>query len=141
MSSPALQAWHSLRKLWPYAAAHRATLAWAFVCMAVLGLTTGAYAVMMGPALRFLLTGGENPFGVVGEWFPALASLDRAAALWALPAVIVGLAVFKGVAYLGQFSFMALFGQRVGPPCGERCSAGWRPSRRCSSASACLEIS
>ena len=92
---------------------HRGTLTLAFGCMVVLGVTTGAYAYLMGPALRFLLTGGREGLGLAGRLFPALASADRSRALWLFPVVIVAIGVVKGLAYLGQFYWMGLFGQQV----------------------------
>src|SRR6185295_11325802 len=41
------------------------------------------------------------------------ATLDRARALWVLPAVALAIGVVKGGAYLGQFYTVGLFGQRV----------------------------
>jgi subfamily B ATP-binding cassette protein MsbA len=38
----------------------------------------------------------------------------RDQAIWLFPALIVGIGVIKGIAYLGQFYGMGLFGQRVG---------------------------
>ncbi|EPX57750.1 Lipid A export ATP-binding/permease protein MsbA [Cystobacter fuscus DSM 2262] len=102
----------SLWRLLGYARPHGAVLGAAFVCMAVLGLCTGAYAYLMGPALRFLLSGGERGFG--GEQaVPWLADLPREAALWGFPVVVVTVGIVKGVAYLGQFYFMGLFAQKT----------------------------
>ena len=47
--------WKSLGRLLGYARPHVGVLVAAFVCMALVGLATGAYAYLMGPALRFLL--------------------------------------------------------------------------------------
>jgi ATP-binding cassette, subfamily B, bacterial MsbA len=80
--------------------------------MAVLGLATGAYAWLVGPALRFLLTGGAA-LGELAPWLPQLRAVGRARALWLLPALLVLLAVVKGAAYLGQFYWMGQFGQRT----------------------------
>jgi subfamily B ATP-binding cassette protein MsbA len=94
-------AWSSWRRLLAFARPHRGLLARALVCMVFLGLATGAYAYLTGPALRFLLTGGES------RW------IDRAQALWLLPAVVIALGLIKGAGYLGQFYFMGLYGQHV----------------------------
>jgi subfamily B ATP-binding cassette protein MsbA len=77
--------------------------------MALLGLATGAYAWLVGPALRFLLTGGAE--GVA--WVPGLHHLDRTAALFVLPGLLVLLAMVKGGSYLAQFYWMGQFGQRT----------------------------
>jgi subfamily B ATP-binding cassette protein MsbA len=103
----------TLRRLLAYGRPHRAVAGFAFVCMVVLGLTTGAYAYLMGPALRFLLSGGADGLGLLGRLFPALGASDRSRALWLLPAVVMGIGLAKGAAYLGQFYGMGLFGQRL----------------------------
>ncbi len=77
--------------------------------MAVLGLATGAYAWLVGPALRFLLTGGAEGVASV----PGLARVDRTAALLVLPGLLVLLALVKGGSYLAQFYWMGQFGQRT----------------------------
>jgi subfamily B ATP-binding cassette protein MsbA len=102
-----------LRRLLGYGWPHRRLLGLAFGCMVALGVTTGAYAYLMGPALRFLLSGGHEGLGPVGRLFPAIPDVDRARALWLFPAFIVAIAVVKGLAYLGQFYWMGLFGQKV----------------------------
>jgi subfamily B ATP-binding cassette protein MsbA len=94
-----------LRRLDAYGRPHRRLLVLAFAAMAVLGLTTGMYAWLMGPALRFLLSGGVEG--------PALAGVQRERMLWILPAVVLAIGLVKGLAYLAQFSWMGLYGQRV----------------------------
>src|SRR4051794_39990147 len=93
--------------------AHRAILLKAFACMAVLGATTGAYAYLLGPALRYLLSGGVQGLGPVYRLVPSLATLDRRQIAWAFPVAIVVIGLFKGASYLGQFYWMGWFGQRV----------------------------
>ncbi len=100
--------WRLLR----YARPHFGVLLLAFVGMAAVGLTTGAYAYLTGPALRFLLSGGEEGFGSA-QHVPWLADLPRDAALWGFPLVMVIVGAVKGVGYLAQFYFMGLFAQRV----------------------------
>jgi len=92
---------------------HWRLLGLAFACMAVVGLTTGAYAWMMGPALTFLLTGGSGGLGQLAAVAPRLEGLDRDAALLAFPVLAVAIGAVKGLGYLGQFYFAGLFGQRV----------------------------
>lgn len=92
---------------------HRRLLGVAFACMALVGLTTGAYAFLMGPALRFLLTGGVEGLGWVQALVPSLASWPRDSLVLALPIAVVVIGAIKGVGYLGQFYFVGLFGQRV----------------------------
>ncbi|MBU8899203.1 ABC transporter ATP-binding protein [Corallococcus sp. H22C18031201] len=102
----------ALWRLLRYARPHVGVLVTAFACMAVLGLATGAYAYLMGPALRFLLSGGEEGFAGAHR-VPWLADLPREAALWGFPVLVLGVGVVKGVGYLGQFYFMGLFAQGV----------------------------
>ncbi len=85
----------------------------AFACMALLGATTAAYAYLTGPALRFLLSGGASGLSSVERFLPTgLRASLRDALIW-LPAAIAAIGVLKGAAYLGQFYWMGLFGQRV----------------------------
>ena len=92
---------------------HRGLLGVAFACMALVGLTTGAYAWLMGPALRFLLTGGVEGLGALAAVVPTSLAADREALRAAFPLVVVVIGALKGVGYLGQFYFVGLFGQRV----------------------------
>jgi subfamily B ATP-binding cassette protein MsbA len=105
--------WRGLLRLRPFTAGQGSRLALAFSAMAALGLATGAYAWLVGPALRFLLTGGGDGLGGLSRFIPGLQAVDRSRALLILPAVLVLLAVVKGVAYLGQFYWMGQFGQRT----------------------------
>jgi len=109
----AAAAWRGLLRLLPFARGQGATLALAFASMAVLGLATGAYAWLVGPALRFLLTGGEAGLAGLTPGGRLLAGVDRERALWILPALLVAVALLKGAAYLGQFYWMGRFGQRT----------------------------
>ncbi|MCE9672976.1 ABC transporter ATP-binding protein/permease [Myxococcus stipitatus] len=102
----------TLWRLLRYARPHVPVLVLAFVCMALVGLATGAYAYLTGPALRFLLSGGDEGFASA-QRVPWLADLPRDAALWGFPLVMVVVGAVKGVGYLGQFYFMGLFAQRV----------------------------
>jgi subfamily B ATP-binding cassette protein MsbA len=103
----------ALAQLYALGRPHRRLLWTSFAFMAVVGLTTGAYAWLMGPALRFLLTGGAEGLGPVARVWPGLAQLDRAQALWVLPIAAVVIGALKGAAYLGQFYTVGLFGQHV----------------------------
>jgi subfamily B ATP-binding cassette protein MsbA len=100
--------WRALVRLGAYARGQGFPLALAFAAMAVLGLATGAYAWLVGPALRFLLTGGAEGTG----FLPGL-HVDRTRALFALPALLVLVALVKGASYLAQFYWMGQFGQRT----------------------------
>lgn len=87
----------------------------ALVCMIVLAATTGAYAYMVGPLLKFLITRGQHGGFEILSLVPGLKvdTLDRESLLAALPLVILGVALVKGISYFGQFYLMGMVGQRV----------------------------
>jgi len=110
----------SYLRLLRFAAPYKLTLATAILCMAVLSLTTAAYVYLLGPALEFLFRGDPRALASLGRFVPAswdlagkLARLDRTAVLAVLPAIIIGVAAVKGVAYFGQFFLMGMVGQRM----------------------------
>jgi subfamily B ATP-binding cassette protein MsbA len=102
-----------LKRLWLLGRPHLRLLIISFVCMAMVGLTTGAYAWLLGPALRFLLTGGTAGLEPLFAFWPQAATWSRERLLWWLPSVLIAIGVVKGVGYLGQFYFVGLYGQRV----------------------------
>jgi subfamily B ATP-binding cassette protein MsbA len=83
-------------------------------CMLVLAAATGAYAYLIGPVLKFLVTGGQGA-GALFAGVPGLdaGGLSRERLITLLPLVILGVAVVKGLAYFGQFFLMGQVGQRV----------------------------
>ncbi|QSQ24971.1 ABC transporter ATP-binding protein [Pyxidicoccus parkwayensis] len=101
-----------LLRLLRYARPHVGVLILAFVGSAAVAAAMGAYAYLTGPALRFLLSGGQEGFASA-QRVPWLADLPREAALWGFPLLMVVVGAAKGVGYLGQFYFMGLFAQRV----------------------------
>ena len=101
------------RRLLRFGKGEGGVLVRSFLAMAVLSLATGLFAYLMGPALRFLLSGGKEGLGLAARLFPALGHLDREKALWLFPALVVGIGAVKGLAYLGQFYWMGLFGQNL----------------------------
>ncbi|MEW6431697.1 MAG: ABC transporter ATP-binding protein [Myxococcota bacterium] len=103
----------AVRRLLELGRPHWRLLAVAFACMAVVGLTTGAYAWLMGPALRFLLTGGAEGLGRLGTLAPSLEALPRENWIFVFPVVVLVIGAIKGLGYLGQFYFVGLFGQHV----------------------------
>jgi subfamily B ATP-binding cassette protein MsbA len=105
--------WRALWRLAPHARPHLGRLLLASLAMAVLALATGLYAFLVGPALRFLLTGGASALGRVASWAPALESAGRERLLVALPLALVGVAGIKGLAYAAQFTWTGQFGQRT----------------------------
>jgi subfamily B ATP-binding cassette protein MsbA len=110
----------SYLRLLRFAAPYKLTLAVAILCMTVLSLSTAAYVYLLGPALEFLFRGDPRALASLGRFVPAswdlagkLARLDRSAVLGVLPAIIIGVAAVKGVAYFGQFFLMGMVGQRM----------------------------
>jgi subfamily B ATP-binding cassette protein MsbA len=98
------------RFAWPY----RRRFAGALACMVVLAASTTAYVNLLGPALDFLFTGRTGAASQLTRVLPRgqqlvamLQHLDRRSLLVALPFVIVGVALVKGVAFFGQFYLMA----------------------------------
>jgi subfamily B ATP-binding cassette protein MsbA len=87
----------------------------ALLCMILLAATTGLYAYMVGPLLKFLITRGEHGGFEILSLVPGLSveKLDRDSLLAALPLFILGVALVKGISYFGQFYLMGMVGQRV----------------------------
>ncbi len=107
-------------RLLAYAAPYRWRFAAAFACMAVLALATAMYVNLLGPVLEFLFTGQAGALGSLARFMPgegALAEMargvDRAQALRVLPAVVIGVALVKGLAYFGQAYLMGTTSQRI----------------------------
>ncbi len=97
---------------------------WRFVsalaCMAILATATTAYVNLLGPALDFLFTGRMSSAAslarVLPRWLDVqgfLSTVDRRFMLAVLPAVIVVVALVKGIAYFGQSYLMATASQRM----------------------------
>jgi subfamily B ATP-binding cassette protein MsbA len=105
--------WRALWRLAPYARPHLGRLLLASLAMGMLALATGLYAFLVGPALRYLLTGGASALGRVASWAPTLESTGRERILQVLPLALVGVAVAKGLAYAAQFTWTGQFGQRT----------------------------
>jgi ATP-binding cassette, subfamily B, bacterial MsbA len=106
-------AWRALWRLRSHARPHLPRLLLAAAAMGVLALATGLYAFLVGPALRFLLTGGASALGRLARWAPDLDALGRERLLFLLPLLLVGAAAVKGVAYAAQFTWTGQFGQRT----------------------------
>src|SRR5262249_46536610 len=106
-------AWRALWRLAPFARPHLGRLGLAACAMAVLALATGTYAFLVGPVLRFLLTGGTSALGRVSAWAPVLEAEERGRLLTWLPLLLVAIAAVKGVAYAAQFTWVGQFGQRT----------------------------
>ncbi len=84
-------------------------LAAACGCMLALALTTAVAVALVGPVLRALLLGTPPDLGVLTGLLPP----GLLAARFGFPALIVALALVKGVAYFGQFQLLARIGQRT----------------------------
>ena len=105
-----------LRRLAGYLALEKKTLFLAVLCMAAVALTTSVYAFFSGPAVQILIGGDLSKLNLLFDTFPSLkteSGLDRRVAFIALPLCIALAGAVKGVAYLGQFYFMGMIGQRL----------------------------
>jgi subfamily B ATP-binding cassette protein MsbA len=106
-------------RLLRFVAPHRARFAGALACMVLLALATAAYVNLLGPVLGFLFTGRNDAVASLDRFVPHfdlaswLARVDRGQVLAALPFVLVGVALVKGLAYFGQFYLMGMVSQRV----------------------------
>lgn len=78
--------------------------------MAVVGLSTGVFAALVGPLVQWFLTGGRAGLGFAAAWLPEVPPQSLAIAL---PVGLVLVAVVRGLGYLGQFFFAGWYGQRV----------------------------
>jgi len=87
--------------------------------MLVFGAGTAAYAYLLGPALTFLIRGGEGglaikvPFASSGQLEQGMAHIPREQALALMPMLILGVTVVKGLAFFGQHYLMSMAGQRI----------------------------
>ena len=83
-----------IKRLLPYLKPQMPTLALAYACMVVLGVTTAFYAFLAGPALKFVFTGNitdvlrssTGEIRSVWTWMPDgwignIENLDRTSAL------------------------------------------------------------
>jgi len=107
-------------RLFRFARPYRWRLAGALACMVVLALTTAAYVNLLGPTLDFLFTGRTSGVSSLGKVLPGsldvqgfLGRIDRREMLALLPAVILVVAVLKGIAFFGQSFLMATTSQRM----------------------------
>jgi subfamily B ATP-binding cassette protein MsbA len=107
-------------RLLRFAVPYRWRIAAAMGCMIVLGAGTSAYAFLLGPALKFLIGGGESGLDLrlpvaldAARVTGGLTHFSREEALALLPIAILVVTVVKGVAYFGQNYLMGMAGQRV----------------------------
>ncbi|MGC4117169.1 MAG: ABC transporter ATP-binding protein [Myxococcales bacterium] len=98
----------SLRRLLSLLRPHRGPLAWAVVASLVAAAATSAYAFLLGPLLKALLTGASALVGL-----PLLSRIEAGRVLFVLPAALVGSAVVRALAQAAQTYLTAVTGQRV----------------------------
>jgi len=103
--------WTSVLKLLVLGKPHWLNLAISFVFMAILGMTTGLLAFLMGPAIQFVLSGGTEGLGLLSRYWPEVMALPKEKLGWLLPGIAIGVGAIKGLAYLGQFYFSGWFGE------------------------------
>ncbi|TAN64071.1 lipid A export permease/ATP-binding protein MsbA [bacterium] len=83
----------------------------AFVCMAAFALSNGAMAYLIGPVMKFLFS---NEAGAPIKFLPLdLFTVPKEKMLVAIPLIIIGVAVVKGLSSYGQSYFMGYIGQGV----------------------------
>ncbi|HSA21831.1 MAG TPA: ABC transporter ATP-binding protein, partial [Myxococcota bacterium] len=94
---------------------HAGRLLLALACMLCLAATTGLYAYLVGPLLKFLVSQGASGGEEILSALPWLApgAFDRGAMIVLLPVIILAVAALKGLSYFGQFFLMGQVGQRV----------------------------
>ncbi len=107
-------------RIFRFALPYKWRFAAALACMAILAAATAAYVNLLGPALDFLFTGRTTSAESLARVLPKsldvrgfVASVDRRTMLAVLPAVIVVVALVKGIAYFGQSYLMATTSQRM----------------------------
>ncbi len=87
----------------------------ALFCMSILAATTGIYAYMVGPLVRYIFVGGQTGFEILGKFGTYFLKLnpDRETIKIILPIAIVIVAFIRGMSYFGQLYIMGLIGQRI----------------------------
>jgi subfamily B ATP-binding cassette protein MsbA len=95
---------------------HLGLLAAAVASMVVLSAATGAFSWLVGPMFQFVFKGGALDRGMLRSALPFLRApetISADTAVRALPALVLGIAAVRGIAYFGQFYCMGMLGQRV----------------------------
>ncbi len=95
---------------------HLGLLAAAMAAMVVLSGATGAFSWLVGPMFQFVFKGGQLDAGSLRTALPFLrdaGAVPRETVLRALPILILGIALVRGVAYFTQFYCMGMVGQHV----------------------------
>lgn len=102
---------------------HRIALLGIFSAMALHAICTGLYAYLVGPLLAFLFSGGAQGAESFLAFAPAIAqptSLNRETLTWILPAIILAVALFKGIAYFIHIAGMGRVGNAIARSLRER---------------------
>jgi ATP-binding cassette, subfamily B, bacterial MsbA len=105
------RAFTAIGRILSLGAPHRLLLVWASFGMVALAIATAAFAYVLGPVLRFVLTGGTSQGGFVAKQFPFLFKMESLT--FALPALIVVIGLVKGAGYFAQFYWVGLFAQKT----------------------------
>lgn len=95
---------------------HLGALVVSTLLLAVNASTTGAYAYLVGPLLKFIYTGGEaagSGMSRVLAWAGWRPDGDPAALTSLFATVVVALALVKGASYFGGSYLVAAVGQRM----------------------------
>ncbi len=95
---------------------HLPLLSAAIAAMVVLSAATGAFSWLVGPLFQFVFKGGQLDAGALHTALPFLKAPQEVSpetVLRALPILILGIALVRGVAYFFQFYSMGMLGQRV----------------------------
>ncbi len=115
-----------LRRLAPFVANQKRSIAFAYICVTILNITTAMYAALSGPALAFVFSGDfggvmRSPKGdlrpmwqvIPADWVSQIESLDASQGIWVLPIFLVLISVIKGFAQTGQFFMFGRISQNV----------------------------
>ena len=110
-SAPVNTYWRLLGYLKPYIP----KLLLSVFFMALLAATTGVFAYLVGPMIKFIFAGGAPMDMPLPSFVTAMLPLkmERDVILRHLPLFLVIITVIKGIAYAGQFYYMGDIGQRV----------------------------
>ncbi len=101
-----------LSRILGYLLSDKKAIAIAVVCMIILSATTAIMAFLTGPAAKYLVTGNTN--GIL-QSFSFLSSMfsNFSHSSFFFPAILVSVAILKGIAYFGQHYWMGVLGQTV----------------------------
>jgi len=117
MQKISLETEFKFKQLTPFLTPYWGHFSAALLCMLVLAVTTGIYAYLVGPMIKFLFSGKNlvTAFPIIGSAIklPFLDSLQNLDLIVLLPLFILVISIIKGLSYFGQFFIMGLIGQKV----------------------------